>query len=323
MTVTSPTTPAETTESVSSSSIPQAGGAGVGTSTGSKGLGQGGILSQTALRMLRSQQEDIARSFEARLSVSLRLDLSVTLAGLQTVSFQKFVELAGTPLHFTLFKLDPLRGISLLEIQPQLGLSVVNRLLGGSNQLENAARALTDIETAILDQVSNVLLAEWVAPWKSVQELKPSIVGHEIDARFLNAISRESLILEVSFEVTLGENRGRFRIGVPYASMEPLIRRLAGEVNSKVGGPTSAALLATPQWNPQLDDVPVKLTAVCSGLNLKVQALASMKVGDTVPVDAQLFREVEIHLGDLAKFVGQLGTSEGRWAVQLTKKLEA
>ena len=342
MTATSSTTHAETTESVSSSSIPQGGGVGAGTSSGSagaptgvaspsrtspssssKGLGHGGILSQTALRKLQSQQEEIARAFEARLSVSLRLDLSVALAGLQTVSFQKFVELAGTPLHFTLFKLDPLRGVSLLEIQPQLGLSLVNRLLGGSNHLENAARALTDIETAILDQVSNVLLAEWVAPWKSVQELKPSIVGHEIDARFLNAISRESLILEVSFDVTLGENRGRFRIGVPYASMEPLIRRLAGEVNSKVGGPTSAGPPATPQWNPQLDDVPVKLTAVCSGLNLKVQALASMKVGDTVPVDPQLFREVEIHLGELAKFVGLLGTSEGRWAVQLTRKLEA
>jgi flagellar motor switch protein FliM len=295
------------------------------TSTGAaspKGLSQSGLLSDAALRKLRAQQEEFARTIGARLSVSFRLDSSVSLAGLQTVGFQKFVERSRTPLHFTLFKLDPLRGIGLLEIPPQLGLNIVNRLLGGADKLENTDRALTDIESALLDQVSDIVLAEWSVPWRPLQELKPSLLGHEIDASFLNAISRETLVLELSFEFVLGECTERFRIGLPYASMEPLIRRLAGESDSKTGGPSRAPVTA-PQWNPQLDDVPVKLTAVCPGLELAVQALGELKVGDVLPVDPQHFTKVEIHFGAVAKFVGTLGTSEGRWAVQLTQKLEA
>jgi flagellar motor switch protein FliM len=314
---------AETTESVPPLPTQKGEEEAVVSTTGSKGPGYSGVLPQATLRKLRSQQEEFARCLESRLSVSLRLDLSVSVAKIQTIRFQKFLELSGTPLHLTLFKQEPLRGIGLLEIPPQLGLDIVNRLLGGSGLLEKQARPLTDIEIAVLDQVSNAMLAEWVARWKGIQELKPSILGHEIDEHFLNVVSRETLVLEMTFDLTLGESRGQFRIGVPYLSMEPLIRRLAGEVSAKQGGPAVAAPLTTPRWNPQLDDVPVKLTAVCSGVDLKVQAVATMKVGDTVPVEAQRFREVEIYMGGLAKFVGVLGTSEGRWAIQLAKKLEA
>jgi flagellar motor switch protein FliM len=287
-----------------------------------KGLNQAGLLSDTALRKLRAQQEEFARTLSARLSVSFRLDSSVSLAGLQTIGFQKFVERSRTPLHFTLFKLDPLRGIGLLEIPPQLGLNIVNRLLGGSEKLENTDRALSDIESALLDQVSDVALAEWSGFWRPLQELRPALLGHEIEASFLNAISRETVVLELIFEVEMGESREQFRSGLPYARMEPLIRRLAGENESKTGTPSRAPAVA-PQWNPQLDDVPVKLTAVCHGLELAVQALGQLKVGDSLPVDPQRFTEIEIHLGEAAKFVGTLGTSEGHWAVQLTRKLEA
>jgi flagellar motor switch protein FliM len=287
-----------------------------------KGLNQPGLLSDAALRKLRAQQQEFTRTLGARLSVSFRLDSSISLAGLQTIGFQKFVERSRTPLHFTLFKLDPLRGIGLLEIPPQLGLNIVNRLLGGCEKPENTDRGLTDIESALLDQVSDVILAEWSGYWRPLQELKPALLGHEIEASFLNAISRETLVLELIFEIEMGECREQFRIGLPYASIETLIRRLAGENDSKAGTP-SRAPAAAPQWNPQLDDVPVKLTAVCHGLELAVQALGELKVGDSLPVDPQRFTEIEVHLGKAAKFVGTLGTSEGRWAVQLTRKLEA
>lgn len=314
-------TTTEQLEQAPATSAQKESGAAPARATNPKGLSQSGLLSDAALRKLRAQQEEFARTLSARLSVSFRLDSTIRLAGLQTIGFQKFVERSHTPLHFTLFKLDPLRGIGLLEIPPQLGLNIVHRLLGGPAKLENADRALTDIEAALLDQVSDVVLAEWCGPWRPLQELRPSLLGHEIDASFLNTISRETLMLELTFEVEMGECHEQFRIGLPYASMESLIRRLAGESESKTGTP-SRVPTATPQWNPQLDNVPVKLTAVCHGLELAVKALGELKVGDTLPVDPQRFTEVEIRLGAAAKFVGTLGTSEGHWAVQLTRKLE-
>jgi flagellar motor switch protein FliM len=283
---------------------------------------QGGLLAESALRKLRSQQEEFARVFGSRVSLYLRTDFSVAVAGVQTVSFQKFVERIATPAHLTLLKIEPLRGIGLLEIPPQLGLRIVDRQLGGTGNIPNADRALTEIETALLDQVSEILLTEWCTQWHEQQELKAVLLGHEFEVRFLNAIARETVMLELAFEVAMGEHKERFRLGLPHASFETLIQRLtdgggAQEVGPALAGPALA------RWNPRFDEVPVALRAVCDGFRLTARQLATLKVGDSLPVEPQRFNAVTIHIGTAAKFVGTLGTSEGHWAVAVTEKLEA
>jgi flagellar motor switch protein FliM len=289
---------------------------------GLKGLRQSGLVPEVALRKLRALQEDFARSLSARLSIYLRLDFSVTLAGLQTISFQKFIERADTPLHLMLAKFDPLHGIGVLEISPPLAASLVDRQLGGSGKTEEADRALTDIETALLDQVIEMVLSEWCLSWRALQELKPSLLGHEIDTRFLNAIPRETLMLEVTFEAAMNDCRKRFRIGLPYASLEMLIRRLDGSSESQAAMPAPTPVV-TARWNSHFDDVPVTLSAVCDGLELTARALANLKAGDTLTLDPQQFNQVHVRIGAIPTFLGSPGTSEGRWAVQVIRKLEA
>ena len=186
---------------------------------------QGEILAETVKRKLRVRQEEFARAFGARLSSYLRLNLGVTVARLRTLTFQKFFEQTVTPTHVALFKAEPARGIGLLEIPPPLGLNIVDRQLGGAGQVQHPERALTDLETALLDQVAKMLLAEWCAQWRDWQPLEPSLLGHEIDVRFLNTLPRDGVMLEFAFETTMGGTTQQFRIGFPYDSLEPFLRR--------------------------------------------------------------------------------------------------
>lgn len=166
------------------------------------------------------------------------------------------------------------------------------------------------------------MLTEWCLPWRSLQELKPSVLGHEIDVRFLNAISRDTLMVELTFAVSMNDAQKRFRMGLSHASLEGILRRMDQ-------GSESPHLLPKPgpsdstRWNAHLDDVAVTLTAACEGLELTARALANLKAGDTLTVEPQQFNEVQIRIGEHAKFVGLPGTSEGRWALHITRKLEA
>jgi flagellar motor switch protein FliM len=47
-----------------------------------------------------------------------------------------------------------------------------------------------------------------------------------------------------------------------------------------------------------------------------------LKAGDTLTIDPQQFNQVQVRIGAIATFVGSPGTSEGRWAVQVIRKLE-
>src|SRR5262245_2383569 len=80
-------------------------------------------LSPTELRRLRIRHEDFIRALAARLSIYLRLEFTLQMSKLQTVTYQKFCEGLPNPTHLSLFKVEPLRGIGILDIHPRLGLT--------------------------------------------------------------------------------------------------------------------------------------------------------------------------------------------------------
>src|ERR1041385_6322218 len=122
---------------------------------------QSGFLTPSELRRIRLRHDQFVRSLAARLAIFLRLEFTVQLAKLQITSYQKFVEALPSPTHITLFKTEPLKGAGLLVIPPRLGLSFVDRLLGGTGKISEGNRDLTEIEIVLLDHVAMLVLGEW------------------------------------------------------------------------------------------------------------------------------------------------------------------
>ena len=292
------------------------------TANSVKPFRQAGFLAEAALRKIRERHEGFARALVARLSTYLRMDFGLELAGFRALSFQGFIERMVTPTHLTLFKAEPLRGIGVVEIPPKLGLAIVERLLGGSGSAENhAERALTEIETALLDQAVDVLVGEWCHQWHDLQQIKHTLLGHEIDGRFLNTATRTTTMLEILLEVTFGECKQQCRIGLPYNSLEPLIRRFDSE-NSSPAAQHTPATVSSMEWSPIFDEVPVAVAASIEGMQSTARQLANLKVGDTVPLDPHRLNQIQISLVNAPKFIGSLGKIDGRWAVKITQQLE-
>jgi flagellar motor switch protein FliM len=102
-------------------------------------------FSATELRKLRDRQEEFIRSLAARLSGHLRLEVGLQITRLESLPFGKLMAEVSNPTYLSLLKLEPLKGICLLEIPPQLGLSIVDRELGGAGVSIGENRALTEI----------------------------------------------------------------------------------------------------------------------------------------------------------------------------------
>src|ERR1700677_4511030 len=95
---------------------------------------QSGFLAPSELRRIRLRHEQFIRSLAARLAIFLRLEFGLQLSKVQIGGYQNFTENLPSPTHITLFKTEPLKGIGLLVIPPKLGLTLVDRLLGGAGQ---------------------------------------------------------------------------------------------------------------------------------------------------------------------------------------------
>lgn len=277
---------------------------------------QSGFLAPSELRRIRLRHEQFVRSLAARLAMFLRLEFSVNLHKLQIVGYQKFTDAFPGSTHITLFKTDPLKGVSLLVTPPRLALLFVDRLLGGPGQMPEAARDLNEIEVALTDQVATIILSEWCSHWPEMREVRHAVLGHESNSKFLQTSPADTAMLCVSLSVQLGEQAEYLYLAFPYTTVEPLMRLLCPSGVPEAD--TAAARAPKPKWNAEFDDVTVPVIAEWQGLKLSAGSIARLQKGDLLMLDPRCAGQVQLRFSHVPKFVGRPGTRGGRWAVELT-----
>jgi flagellar motor switch protein FliM len=280
---------------------------------------QSSILPESEFRRVRCRYERFVQALSGRLSTHLRTDVGVSMTKLETNTFQEFVAGIVTPSQLTLFKVEPQRGVCLFEIPPRLALTFVERLLGGPGHSVETRDRLSELELTLLDQVTRVLLTEWCQHWNDLQELRPLLLGHEIDARYLNTMPRSEVMFVLTMEFNIGDCREPVRLAFPYFTLEPLMLKLASKEPAVTEHPQAAAP-AAPKWNQTLGNVAIPIVAEFDALDLSARQLASLKVGDMLWLDPSRLAQVRVRLARTPKFIGALGTCGPRWAVELLQK---
>jgi flagellar motor switch protein FliM len=278
-------------------------------------------FSATELRKLSVRHEEFIRSLSARLSGHLRLEVGIKISRLDVMPFEKLIGELSNPAYLALVRLEPLQGTCLLEIPPQLGLSIVDRELGGPGECLDQDRPLTEIESRILSRIADIALNEWCTAWSDLLELRPMLLAHESNGAFVQDIALDTVMLVLGLEVQMGELTKQIHFSFPYSTLEPLIQKLdiQPEAEKKPVAKTTAAL---PKWNPALNDVNVHITAELPGLEVATSELAKLKPGDVIPLDPQIFQHVRVSLAKKQKFIATIGRCGPRWAAKITKVLD-
>jgi len=291
-----------------------------GSSIRSHDFRQSGFLAPSELRRIRLRHEQFIRALAARFAIFLRLEFTVQLAKVQIVGYQKFTESLSNQTHITLFRTDPLKGVGLLVISPRLGLSLVDRLLGGPGQMPESHRELSEIEIALTDQLAMQILSEWCNHWPEMRELRPVLLGHENNSRFLQTAPPDTSMLILTMDAGIGEQLEPVQLAFPYATVEPLMRHLSPAIPEADPAPARPAKVV---WNSEFDDVKVTATAQWEGLKISAAEITRMKLGDVLMLGPDCAAQVQFRLSHIPKFLGKPGMCGDKWAVQLTDLLPA
>jgi flagellar motor switch protein FliM len=278
-----------------------------------------GFLAASELRRIRQRHDQFVRSLAARLAIFLRLEFSAQLTKVYIESYQKFFDSLSNPTYITSFKTEPLKGVCLLVIPPRLALTLVDRLLGGPGLMPAETRDLTDIEVALSDQAAMLILSEWCNHWPERRDLHAAILGHENNSKFLQTSPPDTAMLVLTVSVTISEQAETFQLVFPYTTLEPLMRLLNPEMNA---ADPPAPRTSPPRWNHEFDEMKVPLTVEWQGLKMSAGEVSRLKPGDILGLDAACAAQVLVRFGNIPKFFGRPGTSDAKWAVQLTAALK-
>ena len=282
-------------------------------------FGQSAALSTSELHRFKSHNESVIRGVGARLSMFLRIEFTLELLSLDTITLPKFMDTTPPPRLMILFKIEPLRGIGILDIPPPLALAIADRMLGGKGFSVNP-RALREVEIALINQMAQIAIKEWCTPWKSVDELRPVLLGHESNPRYLQIGGSDETFYLLKMEAGIGDCIEQMLMVMPVKMLDPLVRNLSLDPEGLRKDKTVKELVI-PKWNPGFDEVNIPLTAEWRDLEITTRDLLNFQVGDVIPLDSTQLNRVEVCLAHLPKYIGRVGSSGPKSAVEITKIL--
>ncbi len=276
-----------------------------------------GFLTQNDLRQLSASQDKFVQHLSARLSTFMRMECVLKIAKSGSTPFVKFTDAIQSPSHVTVFQVEPLRGIGILDMSLPIALAFADRLLGGKGVAPETPRSLTEIESTLVEDAIQIILSEWVHQWDDGEtRYQPECIGHETSARFLQICEPDAPTLSTTLEVTFGDCMSQIQMGVPYSMIESVIKKMQrGPL--RAGDGRSRKI----EWRVPFDGISVAVTADWAVKQMLVRDVLEIREGDVIEMPRELIDRTRIRLSDTPEFIGTIGIENARVAVQLTKRI--
>jgi flagellar motor switch protein FliM len=186
-----------------------------------------GQISNEQLRAISMINDIFARNLTHHLGAWFRSRVQVSLVSAEQIQFSEFLLRIPELAYVCSVRLEPLRAISVLQMDLTTAPSMIDLLLGGEGT-PSPARELTDIEEAILSGVVEAICRELTTAWQPVG-LSFSFEKRQMQTQTPRLIPVSEKTLCLSFELRLAETSGLLNLAFPAVASNTILRRLAGE----------------------------------------------------------------------------------------------
>ncbi len=279
-------------------------------------------FSKDQIRTVSIMHETFARLTTTSLSAQLRSLVHVHVASVDQLTYEEFIRSIPNPTTLAVINMDPLKGSAILEIDPSVTFSIIDRLFGGKGEGSKFTRDLTDIEQSVMEGIIVRILGNLREAWSTVIDLRPRLGQIETNPQFAQIVPPTEMVVLVTLETKVGEVEGMMNFCIPYLTIEPIISKLSAQYwySSVRRGTTTENLNILRE---RLETVEVTLVAEIGRMNLTVREVLSLRVGDIIRLDGVRVNDpLVLKIGDRKKFLCRPGVVGNKLAVQVTKKIE-
>jgi len=279
-------------------------------------------FSKDQIRTVSIMHETFARLTTTSLSAQLRSLVHVHVASVDQLTYEEFIRSIPNPTTLAVVDMDPLKGSAILEIDPAITFSIIDRLFGGQGEGAKFSRELTDIEQSVMEGIIVRVLGNLRESWSTVIDLRPRLGGIETNPQFAGIVPPSEMVVLVTLETKVGEVEGMMNLCIPYLTIEPIISKLSAQYwySSVRRGTTTENLNIL---RDRLSTVSVTLSAEVGNMDIPVRDVLALRPGDIIRLDSvRVADPMPLKVGDRKKFLCRPGVLGNKLAVQIVKKLE-
>lgn len=256
-----------------------------------------------------------------RLSAITKKNIDVKLVSNQLIRFEEFCRSLPLPASLNVFRIDPLRGASLLVLEGRLVFSFVELFFGGKglNPWKLEGRAFTPIETKIIEKICGIILEECQSVWKEVHDVKMVFSHSEIDPQFTQITEPDEMVISTRITISLPNSSGVLFLCIPFAAIEPVKEKLKQKAGYEPPGTDTA-------WQASLlekiQKVPLDVSCVLGTATINAGDLLALDVQDVIMLDQKTSQSVVVKIEDIPKFKGIPGACNKNMAVRIIETIQ-
>ena len=139
------------------------------------------------LRTMQMLHETFARLFASSLTAYLRVPVHVDLVSVEQIPYDEYMR-SLTNSIINVFSMAPLAGQALLEVEFNVILSMIDRLLGGPGSMVKNSPTLTDIEKALAESIINRALKDFHTSWEGIAQFTTKREYMETQSQFVQIV---------------------------------------------------------------------------------------------------------------------------------------
>ena len=283
--------------------------------------------------------ERFVRLFRMGLMDVLRTSPRINPTRAQIVRFGDYLKDMRPPLAVNTIRINPLRGFSLVMIEPTLVFSSLDNFFGGTGsgmpakQNRRASdkpgdgpanalpptRMFTATESRVISIILEVFFRALKEAWSPLMVVEFEHVSSEINPQFAQIADENDLVISSRFETeSVGGNKGFVDLVYPYAALKPFREMLRNRVQAD--GSAASDMKWREDLTKAVGDSMVELQVLLGQVVDDYQRIESLKEGDLL-----FFKKPElatIYIGDLPAFECQVGMAGPNVAIRIENSLD-
>ncbi len=277
-------------------------------------------FSKDQIRSLTRIHENFARLMTTYFSAQLRTYVQINVASVDQIPFEEFIRSIPNMTLINIFEVPPLDGNILMEVNPNIAYSMLDRLMGGVGESPGKVDNLTEIETKILTNLFERSFDNLSEAWSGIIDIDPYLKELEVNPQFLQMISPNETVVVISFNIMIGESSGMINICIPHVVLEPIVPNLSVrywmQSNKKEPTPEQSILL-----EKRLKKAPLPIIAELGNGQMTVEDFLYLQVGDVISLDRKIEDPLIVKIGEVPKFTAQPGHLKNKMAVQIIETM--
>ncbi len=274
-------------------------------------------FSKDHMRTLEKIHDNFARIISNYLTGQLRQSVRVSIQTVEQVTYEEFIRSIPNPTIISSFRMPPLQGNIVLEINPQFAFQILEILLGGTGKGKDVSKEFTDIEKNIISKACEGMIDNFKLAWAKLIEVEPHFEGIETNPTVNQSLAPNEPVALLNFFVEIGETNTYINVCIPYLAIEKIVDKLVVQHWFHTSNSTGDTVKEEENIKNNLNPVEIDVQLQLGQSEITIDEFLKLGIGDVLKLDSLINNPINVCIGSQPCYVGRPGTIGKRLAVEI------